>query len=132
MHVADCGPLRSLKSARRVASPCSPGFVSRPSKVLVHAERLSPPPLSFLLCMQANQTTAKEWERRKSKRLHLEQLNHSCCEVVARCINFHSFALAIFDDGQQRNVILSDGSYWLSTKSSSYLVSAMSNNDKFK
>ena len=122
--------LRSLKSARRIyiVSPCCSGFVSRPSKVLVHVERLSTVSLSFFLCMRPNQKTAKEWERRKFKRAY--DLEHKS-EAVVRLMA-HSFALGIFEDGKQRNVILSDGSYWLSTKSSSYLVSAMSNHYKFE
>ena len=42
--VAKCRPLRALKSAGRMVSPCSQKFVSRPCKVLVEAERLTPVP----------------------------------------------------------------------------------------
>ena len=72
--------------------------------------------------------------RRKSKRAFDLELKITAVvhEAVASCINFHSFALGIFEDGKQRNVILSDGSYRLSTRSSSYLVSAITNNDKFE
>ena len=69
-----------LKSAKRIVSPCSPSFVSRPSKVVVHAETLSPLPLIFLLRMRPNQTTAKEWERRKSNGAY--DLEHKIAAVV--------------------------------------------------
>ena len=85
--------LRSLKSARRIyiVSPCSSGFVSR---VLVHVESLSTVCLSFFLCMQPNQKTAKEWERRKFKRAY--DLEHKSTAVVR--LMAHSFALGIFEE----------------------------------
>ena len=69
---------------------------------------------------------AKYAERRKAKRLHLE--NKMTAIVVlfpVTCINFHSFALGILDYGKQNNLNPSDGLYTLSTNSTLFQVSAI-------
>ena len=50
--------------------------------------------------------------------------------VDESCINFHSFALGILNDGKQKNITLSDGFYTISMNSTSFQVSARPRNDK--
>ena len=52
--------------------------------------------------------------------------------VDVDCIYFHSFVLCIREDGEQRKIGLGDGPYSISTNSSSFYVSAMSDNDKLQ
>ena len=56
--------------------------------------------------------------------------NYSHGHVDVSCINCHSFVLGIREDRAQREVGLGDEPYRLSTISSSFYVSAMSNNIK--
>ena len=58
------------------------------------------------------------WEREKVK--HLNQSNGH-----VSCINFHSFALDILLDGEQKNLNLTDGLYTVSVNSNSFQVSAI-------
>ena len=52
--------------------------------------------------------------------------------VDVDCIYFHSFVLGIREDGEQRGVGLGDGPYSISTNSTSFYVSVMSDNNKFQ
>ena len=52
--------------------------------------------------------------------------------VDVDCIYFHSFVLGIREDGKQRGIGLGDGPYSISTNSSSFYVSAMSDKKKFQ
>ena len=52
--------------------------------------------------------------------------------VDVDCIYFHSFVLGIREDGKQRGIGLGDGPYSISTNSSSFYVSAMSDKNKFQ
>ena len=64
---------------------------------------------------------------RKVKRLHLE--NKITTMVMYVDVNFiycHTFVLGIREDGKQRGIGLGDGPYSISTNSTSFYVSAMS------
>ena len=52
--------------------------------------------------------------------------------VDVDCIYFHSFVLGIREDGEQRGIRLGDGPYSISTNSSSFYVSAMSDKKKIQ
>lgn len=66
------------------------------------------------------------------KTLTFGKQNYSHSHVRVNCINFHSFVLGISEDGEQREVDLGDGPYTSSTNSTSFYVSAMSNNNKLE
>ena len=52
--------------------------------------------------------------------------------VDVDCIYFHSFVLGIRENGKQRGINLGDGPYSISTNSTSFYVSAMSDNNIFQ
>ena len=53
-------------------------------------------------------------------------------DVDVGCIYFHCIVLGIPEDGEQREIRLGDGPYSLSTNSTSFYVSAMSDSNTFQ
>ena len=68
----------------------------------------------------------------RGKTLTFGKQNYSHGHVDVRCINFHSFVLAIREDGEQRQFGPGEKAWTLSTNFISFYVSAMSNNIKFE
>ena len=132
-HVATQGLQRVLKSAGRIVPPYSQIFVPRPLKVQV--ERLSAVPFSLLLNLQLKPAEREQPKvgNDEGKTLTFAKQSHSHGNVDVSFLSiFIPSFLGIREDGKQRNVHLGDGQYKLSTNSTSLLVSAMSNYNKFE
>ena len=90
-------------------------------------------PYSLLLYLQLN--LAKRDSKignKEGKTLAFGKQNHNHGHVDVGSIYFHSVVLGILEDGEQRGIGLGDGPYSLSTNSTSFYVSVMSDNNKFQ
>ena len=90
--------------------------------------------MSFSLLLYLQLKLAKrellKFGNEEAKTLTFGKQNHNHGHVC--CIYFHSFVLGIREDGKQRGIGLGNGPYSLSMNSTSFYVSAMSDNNKFQ